>query len=101
MVALVNVQDTETIVSDEPTNDLDIKAQLEEKHLLHDLNHKKNKTIIIVIHDINQGSKFTDKVIVMKDRKVALVGKTIDVITERSFEEICGVIPKIFKPHNK
>lgn len=101
LIALAIAQDTETIVLDEPTNHLDIKAQLEIMHLLHDLNHKMNKTIIIVIHDINHGLKFSDKVIVMKDGKVALDGKTNDIITEKSIEEIFGVIPKIIKSHNK
>ena len=101
LIALAVAQDTETIVLDDPTNHLDIKAQLEIMHLLHDLNHKMNKTIIIVIHDINHGLKFSDKVIVMKDGKVALDGKTNDIITEKSIEEIFGVIPKIIKSHNK
>lgn len=101
LIALAIAQDTETIVLDEPTNHLDIKAQLEIMHLLHDLNHKMNKTIIIVIHDINHGLKFSDKVIIMKDGKVALEGKTNDIINEKSIEEIFGVTPKIIKSHNK
>ncbi|MGL5246471.1 MAG: ABC transporter ATP-binding protein [Mycoplasmoidaceae bacterium] len=101
LIALTLAQDTETIVLDEPTNHLDIKAQLEIMHLLHDLNHRLNKTIIIVIHDINHGLKFSDKVIIMKDGKVALEGKTNNIITKKSIEEIFGVTPKIIKSHNK
>ncbi len=101
LIALAIAQDTETIVLDEPTNHLDIKAQLEIMHLLHDLNHKMNKTIIIVIHDINHGLKFSDKVIIMKDGKVALDGKTNDIITKKSIEDIFGVTPKIIKSHSK
>ncbi|MGL5591175.1 MAG: ABC transporter ATP-binding protein [Mycoplasmoidaceae bacterium] len=101
LIALTIAQDTETIVLDEPTNHLDIKAQLEIMHLLHDLNHKLNKTIIIVIHDINHGLKFSDKVVIMKDGKVALEGKTNDIITKDSIEDIFGVTPKIIKSHNK
>ncbi|MGL4617032.1 MAG: ABC transporter ATP-binding protein [Mycoplasmoidaceae bacterium] len=101
LIALTIAQDTETIVLDEPTNHLDIKAQLEIMHLLHDLNHKLNKTIIIVIHDINHGLKFSDKVIIMKDGKLAIQGKTNNIITKKSIEEIFGVTPKIIKSHNK
>ena len=52
-----------------------MKSQLEIMHLLHDLNHKMNKTIIIVIHDINHGLKFSDKVIVIKMEKLHLMEK--------------------------
>ena len=92
---------TGPIGSDEPTNHSDIKAQLEIMHLLHDLNHKMNKKIIIVIHDINHVIKFSDKGIVMKDGKVAIDAKTNDIITAKSIEEIFGDIPKIIKSHNK
>ena len=59
------------------------------------------KTIIIVFHDINPGLKFSDKVTVTKAGKVALDGKTTDIITVKSIEEIFGVTPKIIKSHNK
>ena len=88
-------------ISKDFSNQLDIKAQLEISHLVHDLNHKINKTIIIGIHEMNHGVKFSDKVIVMKDGKVALDGKTNDIITEKSIQEIFGVIPKILKSHSK
>ena len=101
LTAIAIAQDTETIVLDEPTNYLDIKAQLELMPLRHDLNHKMKKTIIILFHDINHGLKVSDRVIVMRDGKVALDGKTNDIITEKSIEEIFGVIPKIIKSHNK
>ena len=44
---------------------------------------------------------FSDIVKFMKEGKVALDRKTNDIITEKSIEEIFGVIPKIIKSHNK
>ena len=101
LIALAIAQDTETIVSYEPTNHLDIKAQLAIMHLLHDLNHNMNRTIITVIHDINHALKFSDTVIVMKAEKVALHVTTYYIKIDISIEEIFGVKPKIIKSHKK
>ncbi len=95
LIALALSQETETIVLDEPTNHLDIKMQLEIMYKLHELNHKTNKTIIVVVHDINHGLRFSDKVIIMKDGKKLIEGKTNDIINEKNIEQAFGVKPKL------
>lgn len=95
LIALALAQDTETIVLDEPTNHLDIKYQLEIIHLLHDLNHTQNKTIILVIHDINHGIKFANKVIIVNEGKIYKADYPNKVISVNSIKHVFGVNAKI------
>lgn len=101
LIALVLAQDTDTIILDEPTNHLDIRMQLEIMNILHELNHNTGKTIIVVVHDINHGLKFSDNVIVMKDGKKVTEGKTNDIIDTTLIENVFGVTPDIIMSGNK
>ena len=77
-IAMTLAQDTEYILLDEPLNNLDIKHILEVMHLLKKLVEEQNKTIILVVHDINIASTFADYIIAMKN------GEKIDsALTER------------------
>ena len=91
LIAMSLAQQTDTIILDEPTNHLDIKAQLEIMSLLHKLHHELNKSIILVIHDINVGIKNASRVCVMKDGKILRYGKTHDVIDSDVLLEAFGV----------
>ncbi len=82
LIALTLAQDTDTIILDEPTNHLDIKMQLEIMTILKKLNKEHNKTIIIVIHDINHALKFSNKIIIMKNGKTIIQGKTSEIINK-------------------
>lgn len=101
LIALALAQNTETIILDEPTNHLDIRYQLEIIHLLHDLNHNFNKTIILVIHDINHAMKFSDKIVVMKNKKICYFDKTEKIVNKEMIKEIFGVNAEIIKSQGK
>lgn len=101
LIALVLAQDTETIILDEPTNHLDIRMQLEIMNILHELNHTTGKTIIVVVHDINHGLKFSDNVIVMKEGNKIIEGKTNDIIVESLIKDVFNVNPEIIMSGNK
>ncbi|WP_412032335.1 ATP-binding cassette domain-containing protein [Malacoplasma muris] len=101
IIALALAQDTDTILLDEPTNHLDIKHQLEIIHLLHDLNHKLNKTIILVIHDINHGMKFSDKIAIMNHGKIVSYGPTNKIINKKIIKDVFGVDAKVELSQNK
>ena len=66
-IAMTLAQDTEYILLDEPLNNLDIKHILEVMHLLKKLVEEQNKTIILVVHDINIASTFADYIVEMKN----------------------------------
>ena len=91
LIAMSLAQQTNTIILDEPTNHLDIKAQLEIMSLLHKLHHELNKSIILVIHDINVGIKYASKTCIMKDGKILRYGRTKDVVDSEVLLDAFGV----------
>lgn len=101
LIALSLAQDTEIIVLDEPTNHLDIKMQLEVMKILEQLNKQSLKTIIMVVHDINHGLKFSNKVIVMKNGFKVSEGKICETINNNLIKQVFDVNSELTTSINK
>ena len=65
-IAMTIAQDTDYILLDEPLNNLDMKHSVQIMQTLRDLCRQLNKTIIIVLHDINFASCYSDDIIALK-----------------------------------
>lgn len=63
------MEDQDCILFDEPTRGLDKSSMKVFNHLIHDLNQKEGKTIIICAHDGVQGIQF-NRYLEMKDGKL-------------------------------
>ena len=87
-IAMVIAQDTEYILLDEPLNNLDMKHSVEIMKILRQLVDGLGKTIVIVIHDINFASCYSDNIIALKDGKIVKVGAAADIIDELVLEDI-------------
>ncbi len=87
-IAMVIAQDTKYILLDEPLNNLDMKHSVEIMKILKRLVNEKSKTVIIVIHDINFASCYSDYIVALKDGKVANQGKTSEIIKKDVLESI-------------
>ncbi|BCJ94572.1 ABC transporter [Anaerocolumna cellulosilytica] len=84
-------QNTDSIILDEPTNHLDIKHQ----YMIMNYLKSCNKTILVVIHDINLALRFCDKIYMMKEGTVYQSGSVHEVFTEQNIKsvfEVDGVI---------
>src|SRR5690625_6320589 len=81
LIAITFIQKTEITFLDEPTTYLDMAHQLEVLELLKKLNEEHNRTIIMVLHDLNQAARFADYIIALKDGKVAKAGACEAVIS--------------------
>lgn len=79
-IAMTLAQETEIIFLDEPTTYLDMAHQLEVLELLQKLNEEYNRTIIMVLHDLNQAARFADYIIALKDGEVVKAGATEEII---------------------
>lgn len=88
IIARALAQETELIVLDEPTSSLDINHQIEILDLLYRLNKEKNKTIIMVMHDINLAARFSNKILLINDGSIVKLGNPKEVITKEVFEQI-------------
>ncbi|MFP7170445.1 ATP-binding cassette domain-containing protein [Terribacillus sp. 7520-G] len=79
-IAMVLAQDTEYILLDEPLNNLDMKHAVQMMKLLRRLVEDFGKTILLVIHDINFASVYSDRIVAMKDGRIIAEGPTEEII---------------------
>ena len=86
-ISMALAQQTKIILLDEPTTYLDLTHQLEVLQLLQELNRKQNCTIVMVLHDINLASRFSDNIIAIDDGKIIKSGSPKEVITEEVLKE--------------
>lgn len=77
------------IFLDEPLNNLDIKHQYKTLELIKNFTAKANSAIV-VLHDLNLAAQFADKILLMKDGKVAAYGKPNEVFTPEKITETYG-----------
>lgn len=87
-IAMVMAQDTDYVLLDEPLNNLDIKHSLQIMRNIRRLAHEMNKAVVIVIHDINFASCYSDNIVAMKNGQVVIDGPVEQVIDEAVLEGI-------------
>ncbi|GFZ34389.1 iron-enterobactin transporter ATP-binding protein [Clostridium zeae] len=94
-IALSLVQDTEIILLDEPTNHLDIKYQLEILELLKFLNRTSERTIVLVLHDINHALKYGDNIIALLNGNIYSQGDKNEIVTESLINTVFDINCKL------
>jgi iron complex transport system ATP-binding protein len=87
-IAMVIAQNTEYILLDEPLNNLDMKHSVQIMKILRDLADNLDKTIIVVLHDINFASCYSDYIVALKDGRIAKEGPTFEIIDKEVLEDI-------------
>ena len=83
-IAMILAQDTDYILLDEPLNNLDMKHSAEMMKMLRKMVNDFGKTIIIVIHDINFASCYSDNIVGLKDGKLINYTTAEEMITENN-----------------
>ena len=91
MLARGLVQDPEILLLDEPTSNLDIRHQLEVVNVLKSLSKRQNLMVIMISHDINITSKFSDKILLLNGGTITAAGTPEEVITEDNIRDVYGV----------
>lgn len=89
-VAMVLAQDTEVILLDEPTTFLDIAHQYELLELFAGLN-REGRTIVAVLHDLNQAARFASRLVVMHEGRIRGDGPPAQVLTSELVEGVFGL----------
>lgn len=87
-IAMIIAQDTEYILLDEPLNNLDMKHSVQIMHVLRKLVDELGKTVVIVLHDINFASCYSDHIVALKDGKIVKEGTTPQIINPEALKEI-------------
>lgn len=90
-IAMVLAQDTDYVLLDEPTNNLDIYHATQMMKLVRRLCDELGKTVILVLHEINLAAFYSDYICAFQDGRVALFGKVDEVMTKENLRSLYGV----------
>ncbi|PIK31061.1 iron ABC transporter ATP-binding protein [Bacillus siamensis] len=87
-IAMIIAQDTDYIFLDEPLNNLDMKHSVEMMKLLKRLVEDFGKTVVVVIHDINFASVYSDHIVALKNGRIVKEGPAEEIIDTSVLEDI-------------
>ncbi|MCX4644731.1 MULTISPECIES: ABC transporter ATP-binding protein [unclassified Streptomyces] len=90
-IAMALAQETELLLLDEPTTYLDIAHQVEVLDLVRQLNHDKDRTVVLVLHDLNQAARYADHLVAMKSGRIVAEGPPAEVVTADLVREVFGL----------
>ncbi|MCI7124629.1 MAG: ATP-binding cassette domain-containing protein [Agathobaculum sp.] len=90
-IAMVIAQDTEYILLDEPTNNLDIYHATNMMKIVRRLCDELGKTVVLVLHEINYAAFYSDYICAFVDGKIAKFGTVKEVMTKETLAEIYKV----------
>lgn len=90
-MALVLAQQTPTLLLDEPTTFLDLGHQWELLELVDDLRSRRQMSVLIVLHDLNQAAQFCDRLVALHQGQVVADGAAHEVITDDLLRTVFGI----------
>ncbi|WP_155299967.1 ABC transporter ATP-binding protein [Deinococcus kurensis] len=90
-IAMSLAQQTDILLLDEPTTYLDPSHQLEVLHLAQRLNREQGKTVVMVLHDLNQAVRYSDRLIAMRGGQVYAHGPAGEVLTHDLLRDVFGL----------
>ncbi|KRE57952.1 ABC transporter ATP-binding protein [Paenibacillus sp. Soil750] len=90
-IAMTLAQGTQTILLDEPTTYLDMAHQVDILDLLFELNEREQRTIVMVLHDLNLACRYAHHLVAIKDKSVFAQGKPEDVIHSELVRHVFGM----------
>ena len=100
-IAMVIAQDTEYILLDEPTNNLDIYHATNMMRIVRRLSDELQKTVILVLHEINYAAFYSDFICAFVDGKIAKFGPVKEVMTKETLGGIYNVDFEILEVEGK
>ncbi|MFG3498698.1 ABC transporter ATP-binding protein [Streptomyces sp. NPDC047928] len=90
-IAMALAQETDLLLLDEPTTYLDIAHQVEVLDLVRRLNRTRGRTVVVVLHDLNQAARYADHLVAMKAGRVVAEGRPADIVTAGLVREVFGL----------
>ncbi|MCR8635098.1 ABC transporter ATP-binding protein [Paenibacillus radicis (ex Xue et al. 2023)] len=90
-IAMTLAQDTEVLLLDEPTTYLDMAHQVEILDLLYDLNQNEQRTIVMVLHDLNLACRYAHHIIAVHNKGIHSQGLPETIVTKEMIREVYGM----------
>ncbi len=100
-ISMVIAQDTEYVLLDEPTNNLDIYHASNMMKIVRRLCDELGKTVILVLHEINYAAFYSDYICAFKDGKICKFGAVEEVMNKENLSEIYNVDFEIMEIEGK
>ena len=89
-IAMALAQQTDVLLLDEPTTYLDLAYQMDVLDLLYDLN-TQGRTIIMVLHDLNQAARYADTIVALRGGQIVAHGNPDEVMTSENILQVFGL----------
>ncbi|MEX0603797.1 MAG: ABC transporter ATP-binding protein [Marinobacter sp.] len=96
-IAMTLAQDTGILLLDEPTTYLDLTHQIDILDLLAELNTRGQKTIVMVLHDLNLACRYAHHIVAVRDGRVHAKGRPDEVVTETMVREVFNLGCRIIR----
>lgn len=101
-IAMSLAQNSDYLFLDEPTTYLDIHYQFEILSLLRDLNTKQNKTIVMVLHELQNAIQYADHIIVLDKGKIVADDTSKNILASKVLEDVFKVkIKQLYDENNQ
>nr|WP_231712913.1 ABC transporter ATP-binding protein [Arthrobacter sp. zg-Y820] len=91
LIARALAQETTHLLLDEPTNHLDVRYQHEVLDLVRSLAVREERTVIVVLHDLNLAARYCDRILLLEAGRVAAAGTPDEVLAPEHLEPVYGV----------
>lgn len=96
-IAMALAQKTDILVLDEPTTYLDISYQMEVLELIKELNETLGISIVMVLHDLNQAIRYSDRIYVLKDGLVFDHGDPCEILNKEILKDVFNIEADIYE----
>jgi iron complex transport system ATP-binding protein len=90
-IAMALAQQTDILLLDEPTTFLDLAHQVEVLDLLADLVADHGRTVVMVLHDVNQACRYADHVVAMRDGRIHAAGAPSEIVDAGFVRDVFGL----------
>ena len=96
-IAMTLAQQTELLLLDEPTTFLDLSHQVDVLDLLDELVAEHGRTVVMVLHDINQACRYADQLVAVRDGRVHAAGPPTVVVDDAFIRDVFGLDAQVIE----
>jgi iron complex transport system ATP-binding protein len=94
-ISMALAQGTDLLLLDEPTTFLDLAHQIDVLDLLDGLVAERGRTVVMVLHDINQACRYADQLVAVRDGRVHAAGTPDEIVDESFIREVFGLDARV------
>ena len=91
IIARALAQEPKVLLLDEPTSNLDLRAQIEVLELIKELVRKNELSAMMAMHDLNLAARYSDKLVMLREGQIFAAGRPASVLTRENVREVYGV----------